>query len=176
MKYKTLSEACHAWVNEMNFIPTEVIEKLSHNGSYIVELTPPTVGDRVYIFDDEEAGKTGEVVGTKYDGEADLYEIKLDDEPNNPHVISSDSFEVERDSFLPMWGTLFGFKDTTDEEWINGEHLGPHLQEVADCGFRIFETEDFGVLLGIDGAGYDFYESHWCPLYKARGLHWHEGE
>lgn len=29
---------------------------------------------------------------------------------------------------------------------------------------------------GIDGAGYDFYEAHWEPLYKARGLHWHSEE
>ena len=24
--------------------------------------------------------------------------------------------------------------------------------------------------------GYDFYENHWIPLYKARGLQWHETE
>lgn len=35
---------------------------------------------------------------------------------------------------------------------------------------EIFDT------IGIDGAGYDFYEAHWIPLYEARGLHWHEGE
>lgn len=36
-----------------------------------------------------------------------------------------------------------------------------------------FETDDGDVLLGINGAGYDFYESHWIPLYHALGLEWH---
>lgn len=27
--------------------------------------------------------------------------------------------------------------------------------------------------LGINGAGYDFYESHWIPLYQALGYSWH---
>ena len=44
---------------------------------------------------------------------------------------------------------------------------------MADCGFRIYEQEDYGYIFGIDGAGYDFYEAHWIPLYKARGLKWH---
>lgn len=29
---------------------------------------------------------------------------------------------------------------------------------------------------GIDGAGYNFYEAHWLPLYNARGLQWHDTE
>lgn len=45
---------------------------------------------------------------------------------------------------------------------------------MADCGFRVYKQEDYEYIFGIDGAGYDFYESHWCPLYKARGLHWHK--
>lgn len=47
---------------------------------------------------------------------------------------------------------------------------------MADCGFRIYEQEDYGYIFGIDGAGYDFYDEHWCPLYKARGLRWHDEE
>ena len=31
-----------------------------------------------------------------------------------------------------------------------------------------------GYFFGIDGAGYSFYEEHWIPLYKARGLQWHK--
>ena len=45
---------------------------------------------------------------------------------------------------------------------------------MSECGFRIFESEEFGYFFGIDGAGYDFYEQHWLPLYKARGLKWHD--
>ena len=36
-----------------------------------------------------------------------------------------------------------------------------------------YESEDYQYIFGINGAGYDFYEQHWIPLYDARGLHWH---
>lgn len=45
---------------------------------------------------------------------------------------------------------------------------------MSQCGFRIFKSFEFGYFFGIDGAGYDFYESHWLPLYEARGLMWHD--
>ena len=38
----------------------------------------------------------------------------------------------------------------------------------------MYESGEFGYFFGIDGAGYDFYECHWIPLYKARGLQWHD--
>lgn len=180
MKYEKLEDACHTWVNEMNGIPMSVIEKVNeydieHNGvDSIVEITPPAIGDRVYVYDDDEhAGEEGEIVGTKYDGEDDLYEIKFESDPDNASIISADCFEVLRYEPFPMWGTMWALTDPTDIEWATGEYLGPHLQEIADCGFRIYQSEDFGVLLGINGAGYDFFEAHWIPLYKARGLKWH---
>lgn len=45
---------------------------------------------------------------------------------------------------------------------------------MSEYGFRIFESGEFGYWFGIDGAGYDFYKSHWIPLYKKRGLKWHD--
>lgn len=72
-----------------------------------------------------------------------------------------------------MWGTLWAFGDSVDNWWLE-EHGG--LQAMADCGFRIYEQEDYEYVFGIDGAGYDFYSEHWIPLYKARGLHWHKEE
>jgi hypothetical protein len=45
----------------------------------------------------------------------------------------------------------------------------------AECGFLVFEPKDFsGTILCIDGAGYDFYDQHWIPLYLALGYTWHE--
>lgn len=84
--------------------------------------------------------------------------------------------DEEFDTPFPMWGTMWAFDDSADQEWANGEYLGPHLKEMADCGFRIYESEDWGLVFGIDGAGYDFYESHWILLYKERGLQWHKEE
>ena len=67
-----------------------------------------------------------------------------------------------------MWGTMWQFSDSCDNWWLEN-----HLNEMADCGFRIYESDEFGYFFGIDGAGYDFYEAHWIPLYNKRGLQWH---
>ena len=75
-----------------------------------------------------------------------------------------------------MWGTMWAFGEEIDNEWLRGEYFGNGIQAMADCGFRIYEQEDYGYIFGVDGAGYNFYESHWIPLYKARGLRWHKEE
>lgn len=75
--------------------------------------------------------------------------------------------------YLPMWGTMWSFGNSADDYWLE-EKDG--LELMAECGFRIYEQEDFGYLFGIDGAGYSFMEAHWIPLYKARGLRWHREE
>ena len=78
--------------------------------------------------------------------------------------------EADRDTFLPMWGWMWSFNIELDNLWLEDKK---NLQAMADCGFRIYEQEDYGFIFGIDGMGYDFYEAHWIPLYKARGLMWH---
>jgi hypothetical protein len=72
------------------------------------------------------------------------------------------------DFFPCSWGTLFAPNEVLDSEW-----LIEHATEVADLGIYVFESDFFECLLGIDGGGYDFYEAHWVPLYKLRGLQWH---
>ena len=74
---------------------------------------------------------------------------------------------------LPMWSTMWSFGSSADDYWLEEED---GLELMAECGFRIYEQEDFGYLFGIDGAGYSFMEEHWIPLYKARGLRWHREE
>lgn len=81
----------------------------------------------------------------------------------------SDEVYTKRD--LPMWGTLWSFGEWLDEDWCR-----ENAKLVASCGFMVYETADDDIFLGIDGAGYDFYEAHWVPLYKARGLKWHDTE
>ena len=85
-----------------------------------------------------------------------------------------------------MWGTAFIPKEsidadnirkllteivpTDDEQQIFAEQ---GWSEVADTGIYAIEL-DGELILGIHGAGYDFYESHWAPLYEALGYQWHE--
>jgi hypothetical protein len=164
-RYKTINDAAHAWVNEFNAVPQGMIDKLmSIDPDDWQELTMPAVGDRVYAYDWNDCGTINEIK----DGE---YVIELD---NGGEVTADASnFEVKRDDLLPMWGTMWSFGDSCDDWWLE-EKEG--LKLMSECGFRIYENEEFGYFFGIDGAGYDFYEAHWIPLYKARGLQWHDEE
>ena len=175
--YNTIKDACYAWVNEFNAIPLSAIEKLQEYDESVHEITPLHKYDRVVVYDDEWAGEHGEIVKTCCDKEPDLYAVKLDSDPDNYVVVSEDCLEKEGrfdESIFPMWPTMWSFGDKIDEDWLLGEFGESHLQEVADIGFRIYESEDFGILLGIDTAGFDFYEAFWIPLYKLRGLKWHK--
>ena len=167
MKYDTIKDAARAWVQEFNAIPQEVLVKLLQHSDYndCQEITPPAICDRVYAFHPSEYGEIIEVM------ENDTFLIRLD----NGEEIEAESgeFEIQRDDYFPMWGTLWSFDDSCDDYWL--EEMGG-LQIMADCGFRIYKQEDFGYVFGIDGCGYNFYEAHWIPLYKARGLQWHRSE
>ena len=165
MKFKTINEATREWVKEFNAIPQGVIQKLmSPDLDGVTEITPPAICDKVYVFDLSEYG---EIIETPEGGEA--FKIQLDN--GDVVEVEESDFDIIRDDYLPMWGTMWTFGDSCDDYWL--EEMGG-LQIMANCGFRIYEQEDFGYIFGIDGCGYDFYEAHWIPLYKARGLQWHE--
>ena len=168
----TIKEAAQEWVNGFNTIPQNVVEKLMRlNEEEVHEITPPSLNDRVYIYSGEYDGEKGEIIATPND-ECDHYIIELDSSDyDEPVEVDEVDFEVERYEYLPMWGTMWSFGCSCDNWWIE-EKEG--LQTMADCGFRIYEQKDFGYIFGINGAGYDFYEAHWIPLYKARGLKWHD--
>jgi hypothetical protein len=53
----------------------------------------------------------------------------------------------------------------SDQWWLR-----EHADEVARLGIYVFESEDWGVILGIDAAGFDFVEAFWEPLYRLRCL------
>lgn len=167
MKYDTKMEACESWVREMNQFPLEMIRKIIEADDYTTwrEITPPTKCDRVYVYFNQ---MEGEIIGT-YTNEDDetILNIKLD----NGEIINttSDEVEVQYDDLLPCWGWMWQFSDSCDDWWLE-----EHLQEMTDCGFRIYEHDEFGYFFGIDGAGYSFYEAHWLPLYDIRGLKWHK--
>jgi hypothetical protein len=172
MKYKTIREAAEAWVREFNAIPERMIAKLMEADiDDWTEVTYPAPGDRVYVYQIPEDGSGHEGEISSYDIETDLYAIEMDD--GKLVSCSRDDFEVERYGGLPMWGTMWSFGDSCDDYWL--EEMGG-IRIMSECGFRIYQSEEFGYFFGIDGAGYDFYEAHFCPLYKARGLRWHETE
>lgn len=91
------------------------------------------------------------------------YKLVDDDE-------SVEEFDGYYDIGEPMWSYWFEPKDSTDLNKLN-----EMSDEVAALGFvLIIDNEDGSVWgLGIDGAGFDFYESYWIPLYDLFGFRWH---
>jgi hypothetical protein len=88
---------------------------------------------------------------------------------------------------LPMWGTLFMPGNSVDVRNIERLLIDLPLnvgsdrddlrssgwKQVGNTGVLACQFDD-ELLLGIDGAGYDFYCEHWEPLYAALGYHWQE--
>lgn len=92
-------------------------------------------------------------------------------EPEDWQEVTKPGLGFEEEEPLPMWGTMWSFGESLDKYWLE-EREG--IRRMSQSGFRIFKSKEFGYFFGIDGAGYDFYEEHWIPLYKKRGLKWHE--
>jgi hypothetical protein len=164
IKTKTTKlEACKEWVREFNAIPSSLLERaFKNNIDDWCELTKPTVGDRVWS---DEHQDTCEVVAIDIENETATIDVDGEEQE-----VKLNDITKEYDGWLPMWGTLWTFGESMDEYWVR-----ENLEIVSQCGFRVFEDQETGdIYLGIDGGGYDFYESHWLPLYEARGLKWHD--
>lgn len=160
-----LQEAIRKFVSELNSIPTTMVSELYENKpENLIELTPPTEDDTVYHHRFGE----GRIILVDYGQQNAVVDFYTYGE----NVVALEELEVERDDFLPMWGYMWMVDNPIDKEWAR-----KNLHLVAQCGFRIYEDQNNDWLfIGIDGAGYDFFEKHWKPLYLARGLKWHEDD
>lgn len=176
MKYSTKNEAVESMVKEFNAIKLSLIEKAFPDCMGLEEITPTTVetGDSVeYNGNEYDLNDTYDLKVVDIDGEKLTLELCDGDDIETygaTIVVDRDDCEIEekyRDSYLPMWGWMWTL-DSCTEYWIRH-----NLEETADMGFRIYEDEDGDIYIGIDGAGYDFYDAHWMPLYDAMGLQWH---
>ena len=160
MTKQEIREKTIEWVAKMSEYPTDMVETcMCADPESWYEVTEPQVGDRVLVYDGKLAGY-GEISlrsGNLYMVEPDA----SDDEEGA--LLRREEFDVIRDSKLPMWGVMWSFGKILDEVWL--EDGG--LRKMSDCGFRIFEHDDWGYFFGINGGGYNFWDEHWIPLYLA---------
>lgn len=64
----------------------------------------------------------------------------------------------------PMWSTIFEAKDDFLSDKIMSD-----IDELYKLGIGVIAPTDYtNACLFIAGAGYDFYDAHWIPLFK----HW----
>ena len=177
MKNLTKKQAVGQMVKGFNAIKQSLIAKAYPYCDGFDEITSQEiyVGDTVYYigtgFDLDDCNlQVLDVQGNEV-----VLEITNEDDIENygyeAIVVDRTDCEGEekyRDGWLPMWGWMWTV-DSCTEHFIRN-----NLATVADLGFRIYEDEDGDIFIGIDGAGYDFYEAHWTPLYDAMGLQWHK--
>lgn len=67
------------------------------------------------------------------------------------------------DSNYPMWGWVFA----CDSFWTDSDYM--NVDKLHRLGFGVCEDMEGNQYLFISGAGYDFYDAHWIPLFKAIG-------
>ena len=168
----TLRDAARQWVDEFNAVPTEMIETLmkDHTEDW-EEVTYPSCGSRVFAWKGEYRGGEGYIDEICDSEENETYHIVFDDREIGDAVFSREEFDLIYYDTLPMWGWMWSFGDSADNYWLE-EKDGIRL--MSRCGFRIYEHKDWGYYFGIDGMGYSFMPEHWIPLYRARGLQWHD--
>ena len=154
---RDLREKVENWVRGLSAIPQQLITKayFRNDCDELREITPPQSGDTIYHFGENESGH---IVERTEEGN---FIVELD---NGSRIeCAEDEIEVERFYTLPIWGTMWTFTNWSGNDWLTKPE---NLQKMAECGFRIYESED-GIFFGINGCGYDFYEYHWIPFYKA---------
>lgn len=168
----TIDEATREWVNEFDAIYTDMLKEMVDLGFVRwSEVTTPFVGNRVYVYWMPDGSYATEHGGTieNFLPEADVYLVNLDD--GTAIEIQRDDFMIERDSTFPMWSAMWQFHDPCDTYWLE-ECDG--IRIMSECGFRVYDFDEYGYFFGINGCGFDFYSAFWIPLYKARGLEWHD--
>lgn len=93
---------------------------------------------------------------------------------------------------LPMWGTMWqienywgekliakahimdAYTNEDDDEEMTGEH---NVRDIHDQATAVYVYEiDGRHLIGVHGAGWDFYDGVWDMLYDLYGMNWHEEE
>lgn len=165
----TEREAVKMWVNSFHSVPTGLIAKLVYfDQDNWWEVTKPTNGCEVYVYDEAlpdsySGGCDGKIIGC--DEKAGLYCVEME---NGYRVsLKEEDFEVSRDRDFPLCETMWSFKDEADNDWLKKMD---GISIMSRCGFRIYESSEFGYFFGIDGTKFDFYEKCWIPLYRAWGL------
>ncbi len=164
MNTMTKKQAAERMVNnELNSIPQVLIEKAyfeNDNFESFRNVTP--------LYEDQEVSYNNEtytVFNPDFEGNAILTHDGIQMVEVDPYEIE----EIENRPLLPMWATMWQTIGVLSH-WVE-----ENMNTVASLGFQIYECDDLdGYIIGIDGAGYDFYESHWIPLYEAQGLEWHK--
>lgn len=156
---KTIEDAAKFWINrDWSMIPNSLIERAFRDNQEDLNL----IAGGARKSDCHDADVTRVDCSNDEDTDREFfYRCEECNEECETH------WQGPVHAWPAAWGTMFRPED--DQDWIRS-----HADEIADLGFMVYDSDETGVILGIDGAGYDFYADHWIPLYKLRGFEWHD--
>ena len=167
------------WIEQFNNIPQQILSDLIESGAkdYYEVYTPLYHVTCKMLNDCGNCKHADDITPTQY---TELYEddeqMYIDcGESYQPHYLDKVLAQCEmgeeqtHEDEIPMWGTLVQ-PPYMDQDWFKS-----NAQEIYEkVGLLVYENEYYTIMIGANSAGHDFYQSYWVPLYKLRGLKWHE--
>jgi len=167
-RYPFIKKAAHRFVNQhFECIPSVLFEKaceLAHNKGEYADDVLELIDTKYRVCpecDANDVDKGKELDDGEHEWKCSQCEAGFDDndEPWERLPLAMP------DHWPGAHGTVF---------WTTWNTVGEYA---AQCGFEVYEPKLFnGIVLAIDGGGYDFYLDHWVPLYLAMGIEWHNGD
>lgn len=166
MKDSALARATRSWVDQFDAVPASIITKMA-------------LCDREMADYDSDSFRlaSSPTLACEWCGEVqeDVNALDIDRARERCAALAcqrcrkKEGLTYTRPDYFPCsWGWLWA-PPRQDLDWFLANR-----HRVSSLGFYVFESDDYGILLGIDAGGFDFYEAYWIPLYKLRGLCWHE--
>lgn len=143
-------------------IPTDVVSQL-YDMNRVVEITPIGVGNFVerhglsQMMEVVEILPNGHYLTENADGD-DIIVVA----PEEVRIIFSEE--------MPNFDTMWCFSEPSLTNWLAQKS---NLENVAWCGFRIYQHEKLGYLIGTDHDEYENLEKCFELLYDMLDLNWH---
>ncbi len=63
---------------------------------------------------------------------------------------------------FPTYETMWRFKYGVDNIWIEN-----NIDKMRDIGFRVYDSDIFGIIFGVEDTNFEFYFDLWEPFYNA---------
>lgn len=158
-----MREAVHDWLGSFSVVPSSIVRKLVQ---YDAELSSRDIDTFKLVASPYVECNC---CGAKYGGKHSLVEVQ-DTEKTGESIICRACEDNEEDGWTagePECGTLYAPKSESDALWIL-----KHSGRISRLGICVYESEDFGALLGFSKSRESLYKAFWRPLYLLRGRKW----
>ena len=169
-------EQAKKWADQFTNVPQQLLTDLIEaKGTYWEDLCQPLYRVSCKMLDNDgecsfiQDISKKDIEGLYDNNKEEIFEDCGESNTNDEESFASCDPSYEREDNIPMWGTLFQ-PPYGDRDWFRD--MAQTIYE--ETGVLVYENEHYDILLGINSCGHCFYQSYWIPLYKLRGLKWHE--